>query len=574
MKNFKIKKIKEKKLIWSKFRLYIDFVILGCCLIIAFNIHVSPQQTIIKDNSGNSTSTKMIYIFHDYEWNEYIMNDNIHWAADSWDYLFEDEVPSDLKWEEKKTSGSVSIWDLIRESEDQYSYNDDNSDSKNNVNPDSMENNNSDSVKDNQVSIDDIMSDLWITGSDATVIDTDINDASLVIDTSDYESGDWIDDSSYYTVKEEVSPDNNSLVIEKHDNDWNNEDYVKEEDIVQNANNSSIARSFTFVEEWRVLPTLVPWNDLFFWNSDQSLSYLDNHVWQYGDWYADDINADWSKKSGITIIEDYADCMTPWWYKIKHWESVLAYQQMDRAPDICNIERRFCWKWKLSGTYTQQWCSVNNNYTYEQWWDTTSSSDSSNTSSSSSSSNWFNSASSSKSDDFKWGTRQNADWTVTVKDSEIWWDFVFDRPNNIYTDFTGNRDNLRPEDEEVEMTTRPHPGCTTPRWEKVKHWQFVQAFKHKNWFSDFPCEAQFRLCTVWELMWTYTEYSCKTWDTSFVDWVYWSPTWQTYSEEKLELIKKQIKSDERKYNKDRKKVWELSNDDDFEELLYLLDENY
>ena len=564
MKNFKIRKIKEKKIIWSKFRQYIDFVILGCCLIVAFNIRTSSQTTIITGNN-NPSSTKMIYIFHDYEWNEYIMNDNIHWSADSWDYLFDDEVPNDIKWDEKKVSGSVSIWDLIKESENQSWY-DDNNNSRDNI---------SDSIKDNQVSIDDIMSDLWVTDSEPTdnVVTSDVDNDSLVLDAWDYDES---YDDSYYAVKEEDSPDNNSLIIEKIGNDWDKEDYVeeenyaREENTVKNVSDSSIARAFTFVEEWWVLPTLVPWNDLFFWDSDQALSYLDNHVSDSNDWYSDGKNGDWSKKSGITIIGEYADCMTPWWYKIKHWESVLAYQQMDRAPDICNIERRFCWKWKLSGTYTQQWCLVNNNYTYEQRWDVKPSSNSSNSSNSSSSS----SSTSSKSEEFKWGTRQNADGTVTVKNSEIWWSFVFDRPNNTYSDFTGNRDNLRPEDEEVEMTTRPRPGCTAPRWEKVKHWQFVQAFKHKNWFSDIPCEAQFRLCSVWELMWTYTESSCKTWDTSFVDWFYGSPTRQTYSEEKLELVRKQIKSDERKYNKDRKKIWELSNDDDVDELLYLLDENY
>jgi hypothetical protein len=36
--------------------------------------------------------------------------------------------------------------------------------------------------------------------------------------------------------------------------------------------------------------------------------------------------------------------------------------------------------------------------------------------------------------------------------------------------------------------------------------------------------------------------------------VYGSPTWQTYSEEKLELIKEQIKDEEKNYKKDRKKI--------------------
>jgi hypothetical protein len=62
--------------------------------VVTFNIH--PKNENINDE-GSLEKQKMIYIFHDYAGNEYIMNDTLHGAADSWDYLFEDEVPSDLK---------------------------------------------------------------------------------------------------------------------------------------------------------------------------------------------------------------------------------------------------------------------------------------------------------------------------------------------------------------------------------------------------------------------------------------------------------------------------------------------
>jgi hypothetical protein len=52
-----------------KFRNYIDFVILACCGIIAFNVH--PSNLIYgDDNSSNNNKTektRMIYVFHDYE---------------------------------------------------------------------------------------------------------------------------------------------------------------------------------------------------------------------------------------------------------------------------------------------------------------------------------------------------------------------------------------------------------------------------------------------------------------------------------------------------------------------------
>ena len=594
MSKLKLKGKKEKKLIWSKVRYYVDFLILICCFIIMLNIH--PLNNL--NNSNNFTDNnlsisafgkyKMTYIFHDYEWNEYIMNDdNIHWTSNSWDYLFDDEVPNDLKWDDKKNIWSVSIWELPEWAsvnnqtwiqQNDWTFN------EKDINPNS--------VKDNQVSIGDIASDLWITdiGNE--------KDSSVIIDAWDYKSEDELYEDFIYIVRENTGLDNNSLIIEKFNNSWDeenmwivwqNDEATDDNELSYNEDNNTenfvnkqvssdsegtvndegeillIARAFTFIDEWWVLPTLVPRNDLLFEESNQTLSHINGYTSNESsnNWYP---NTNGNKKSGITIIEDYADCMTPWWYKIKHWDSILAYKQMDNAPDICNIERRFCWKWKLSGTYTQQWCSINKNYTYEQRWEAEVSA----------TKQWWNSGSSpstskgtSRSD-----SKENNVWTTTDKNSETSWVAVFDEPNGIYTDFTWNSDNIRSEDEEVELSERPHRNCTTPRWEKVKHWQFVQAFKHKNWFSDMPCEAQFRLCTIGDLMWTYTEPSCKTWDTSFVDWVYGSPTRETYSEWKLKLVKEQMESDEKKYNRDRKKIWRLENDDDFDELLYILDDNY
>ena len=528
MRNFKINKVKEQKLIWSKFRQYIDFVILACCFIIALNIHPS---SIAKDTDISVEKMKMVYIFHDYEWNEYIMNDKVHWASSSWTYLFEDEVPIDLRWdEENKWDDPISIWDLLEEYNNNQSW---------------LNNTQSwDSVKDNQVSIDDIMSDLWVTNSEST--------GSLVINVWDY--GEFFKDNTYYTVKSWNWP--NELIIEIVNSDSTTEklwdvsiiDEWNDKDKIQEDNALLVGKTFTFVKEWWVLPALASRNDLYFENEDKTLAYNDNTT---NNWNIKKNTED--KKWGITIIDDYAGCMTPWWYKIAHWDSVLAYKQMDEAPDICNIERRFCWKWKLSWTYTQQWCSINKNYTYEEWWN-------------------IKPIPSSNENDFKWGTRQNSDWTVTVKNSEIWWSFVFERINGTRSDFSTSY-NIRPEDPEVQQQTRTYWGCTTPRWEKLKHWEFVQAFKHANWFSDAPCEAQIRLCTMWELMWTFTESRCQTRDTSFIDWVNGSPTRDTYSEEKLDLVRKQIKNEEKYYREARKNADRSTNSNVLDRILYILDQD-
>ena len=518
-----------------KFRRYIDFVILACCLVIAFNIHPSK----IVDSNVKTEKHSMIYIFHDYEWNEYIMNDKIHWAPDSRDYLFDDEVPNGLKWENEKITWSVSLWDLTND-ESSNSNTEDNS------------------IKDNQISLDDIVSELWLNSEDVNTSQkgSESTSSSDILVISIWDPEESSDEKTNYIVKEvEVSDDTSSLIIEKAEDSTGELNYQpSNNDMAENSGSKTIendnlfvAKAFTFVEEWRVLPTLVSRDDLFFDDSNQPIAYNNSELnWNFNNQ---------TKKSGITIIDDYEDCMTPWWYKIHHWESVLAYKQMEDALDICNIERRFCWKWKLSGTYTQQWCSVNKNYTYEQWWEVKVVAKT----------DWK--------DNFKWNTRQNPDWSVTVKSSEIWWSFVFDKPNNTYTSFRDSGNNIRFEYSWTEQTSRTYEDCTAPRGEKVKHWQFIQAFKHENWFSDAPCEAQIRLCTMWELMGTFTESTCRTRDTSFIDWINGSPSRITYSEEKLDLVRKQIK-DKKIYYKNIRENAEKSTDSDvLDRILYILDQD-
>ena len=514
MKKLRIKKNKEKKLIWLRFRSYMDFVILACCLIIAFNIHPSSN----KNADNEIESHPIMYIFHDYEWNEYIMNDKIHWSSDSWDYLFDDEIPNDLLDDDSVDSVSLGDFKQNENWDEDAHY--------------------SNSVKDNQVSLNDVMNELWLENDSMTI--NVIND---IIETGD---------DSYYNVREESWSEGDYLIIEKidnssHENDSN--DSSKSGELAGNNdtedNSTMIGKSFTFIDEWWVLPTLVSRNDLYFNTTDKAIALnWNNYKWNFQDKS--------NEKSGwITIIDDYEDCTTPRWYKITHWDSVLAYQQKADTPDICDIERRFCWKWKLSGTYTQQWCSVNNNYTYEQWWDVK-----------------VTQNKNDKDEGFKWNIRQNPDGSVTVKDSwNLWKSRV---SNSVYTEFSSGY-NIRDEEPWVSQTSRAYRDCTTPWWEKVKHGQFVQAFKHENWFSDAPCEAQIRLCSMWDLMWTYTASTCKTRDTSFIDWVNGSPTRRTYSKEKFERVKKQIKNENNYYKKARKDAERSTDSDALDRILYILE---
>ena len=519
------KKNSEKKLIWTKVRHYIDFVILVCCLVITFNIH--PTNTNIDDNSTEKQT--MLYIFHDYAGNQYILNDTIHGSADSWDYLFNDEVPEEIKWNEIKTTNSVSLSDITIDNNQITENTGNNTDSQI-------------SIKDNQVSLKDMMADLWVDDKNSETEKVDSN--KVIVDVSDS----WTksdSDEPYYIVTEQTWDNNNwKLVIEKME---------------ESEDSLLAAKTFTFTSDWWIIPILLYRDELKLRNSNTGpIAYIDNswstYVWN--SWSNRDSNS-----SGVTIISDYADCMTPWWYKIDHGDSVLAYQQMDNAPNICNIERRFCWNGKLSWTYTQQWCSINDNYTYEKWWEAVVSNDSNG-----------NKNSDSKDSKKEWDVRQNSDWSVTVNKPLWTWSFVFDTPSQTSTPEYHISDNVKI-DEEVDQTKRPRWDCTAPRWEKVKHGQFVQAFKHANWFADAPCEAQIRLCSMWDLMWAYTESTCKYWDASFIDWVNWYPNWDKSSKEKIEWIKKQIENEKIDYEKIRKNAKRSTKSDELDRILYILD-NY
>lgn len=497
MNNLKINK--KDNIIWRFLRPYIDFWILVCCLILAFNIHPI---------TGTSENQSILYIFHDYEGNEYLLNEDVHWAADSMDYLFDKTIPEQIKWEENTNyTDSVSLW--------------------------TKWNNNQWSTKDNQVSFSDIISDLWVDSDWENE-----NSNTLTIDLDNNSHNQENNETSYsITTKNNDS----TLIIEK-------EGYEENE----NTENNKFAKKFTYITEGWILPVLVPWDELSLTEyHGEKLTYNYNPSNEYK--VQNIINNKSNNKSDwVTIIKDYADCMTPRWYKVIHWDSVLAYQQLNNAPDICNIERRYCRNWKLSWTYTQQWCAINSNYTYELKWNVAI--------------NKENSA------EIKWWARQNPDWTVTVKNDEIWWWFVFDRPNRSSTDYSYS-DNIREEADGIEQITRPNRDCTTPWGEKVKDGQFIQAFKHANWFSDAPCETQFRLCSMWELLWTYTESTCKTRDTSFIDWVNGSTTRKTYSKEKLDLIKKQIKDEEKYYKNTRDNEWKATNSMALDKILYILDQD-
>ncbi len=536
MNAIKIRKKKEKKILWDRAIKYIYLVILSCCLIVVNNLH--PYEESQLDNWQN-LKPEMIYIFHDYAGNQYILNESAHGSASSREYLFNEDIPEEIKSDDKTPQVDLSkeaevlgddsnnqgittidLGDISYENMEDSSSNVTQKDAEPWNIEDENKQNDSELKKDNQIPVEDIMNELWVGWKD--------NEKSFVINSSDIQLS---TEDGHYTITE-ISDNETTMIIERKENpdsadnssnnanpEWNDDNLTEEK------NHSWL--SFQFLNSGLVLPTLIPREQINF------LGYSEYNPDSNSNWNSSRTTQKWENEEklepGIHIIDDYVDCMTPWGYKIEHGESVLAYQQLKNTPNICNIERRFCWNGKLSGTYTQQWCSVNEDYSYEISWQA----------------NIVH-----HEEKPKWETKQNSDWSVTVVKKEIWTDFLFDRPSRTYTYDAYTNDNpIVSETPEVDQTERVHRDCTTPRWEKVEHGQFIYAYRHANGFSDSRCEMQIRLCSMWKLKWSYTNPTCKTRDTSFIDWINDSPTWDTYSKEKLEWVKKQIKS-EQSYDKE------------------------
>ena len=222
---------------------------------------------------------------------------------------------------------------------------------------------------------------------------------------------------------------------------------------------------------------------------------------------------------GIHLIPAYQRCDTPRGYQIVHGQSVLAYEQDLNTPNTCNIERRFCFDGKLSGTFRLQSCVENTKYSYYQ-------------------EQFVSYTTPPKSDLIQptptpWNTAEELS-QGNVREGI---DEFLNRPNQGGSSRGDNGDAISPSPIEVEQTRRPYPDCKAPWWETVKHGQFVKAYRHKNGFNDAPCQVQLRTCVVGTLEGDYKHLSCRHWDTSYIDWLNNSPTWETYSKEKLQWIK-------------------------------------
>ena len=61
--------------------------------------------------------------------------------------------------------------------------------------------------------------------------------------------------------------------------------------------------------------------------------------------------------------------------------------------------------------------------------------------------------------------------------------------------------------------------CTTPWWETLTNWKFIKAYRSPIGLIDMPCEVELRLCTNSILKWSFTQHSCFYKNMTYSDYL-------------------------------------------------------
>jgi hypothetical protein len=196
------------------------------------------------------------------------------------------------------------------------------------------------------------------------------------------------------------------------------------------------------------------------------------------------------------------DCITPWKETVAHKDFVLAYEQRKDVNTICDIEKRVCMSWTLWGTFTQRSCQENVVYDYH------------------------------KAEVISYNQKVLNEFIQPWAPVNSWASFNNQWQINTTQQPTNSRGTSNsPVTTDKTVTQTPlstKKSCTTPRGQKIKHGQFVKAYKAPRGFIDLPCNVEIRPCINGNLKWTFVNAKCTFNNTTYTDYIKaWSPTSST-----------------------------------------------
>ncbi len=230
--------------------------------------------------------------------------------------------------------------------------------------------------------------------------------------------------------------------------------------------------------------------------SDDSLSWVVSLSWTTTlSWNSENplILSSWVVSFWTDMVKEPSICITPWWEYVAHKDFVLAYEQRKDVTNLCNVQKRYCNDWKLTGSYPQKSCKEHTLYSYVR------------PEAVSYAQKPIDPFIQPQAPSLSWANfdlHGKIDTSTTPRD--VWWSPSSGRPS---------------ENNSVSQTLSKDKICVTPWWEQVKNGQFVKAYKTSVGLIDVPCEVELRLCVSGSLKWTYTQRTCTFKKMTYRDYV-------------------------------------------------------
>lgn len=201
------------------------------------------------------------------------------------------------------------------------------------------------------------------------------------------------------------------------------------------------------------------------------------------------------QQSGNTQVISLAkNCTTPWGEVVPHKDFVLAYEQRTDVNNLCNIQKRYCFNGKLTGSYKQKSCKQDEVYSYTQ-------------------------------EDPVAYNNQKVD-PLIQPDKAALSGASFDVHGKINTTETaidtwpdGKSTGQPTIVTSVNQTPTDKRYCTTAWGEKIKNGQFIKAYKSSIGLIDMPCEVELRLCVDGTLKGHYTNRTCLVKNMTYRDYL-------------------------------------------------------
>lgn len=197
-----------------------------------------------------------------------------------------------------------------------------------------------------------------------------------------------------------------------------------------------------------------------------------------------------------TVKTGYLDCVTPRKKIVKNKDFVLAYQQRSDVNTICNIEKRVCTDGVLWWSFSQPSCKENVVYTYR------------------------------KAEVISYNQKVLNEYIQPAAPVNEGANFNTEGKINTTETPTNSRNTTNtPMTTQTGVTQKPlstKASCTTPRGQKIKHGQFIKAYKTPRGFIDMQCEVEIRPCVNGILKGSFTYSKCAFQNITYSDYLQWT----------------------------------------------------